>query len=215
MAVKGADARTDVGRPGSGRAVAYWGVGFVLLLLLSAGMVTVPGADQGVSFVRNFYETNRAVIVIAQVIGLAAAVVFLPFARALQRQDWVGRDPWVFAGGAAVTGAAVLAGVPPLALCVVARGAASSTISSLATASDLVDVVLFIAIAAFAASVNVAVHATWVRVLSAVVVLSSGLRAVLVLTGGETLELIAPLAFILLVLCLAVVGWRPRRRVHR
>lgn len=203
MAVGRADAHTDVGRPGPGRATAYWAVAFVLLLLVSAGMVTVPGADHSVAFVRRFYEVNRTVIVIAQVIGLAAAVAFLPFARGLQRQAWVGRSPWVFAGGVAVTLAAVLAGVPPLLLCVVARTAGSGTISSLAAASDLVDVVLFLAITAFAVAVAVAVDTTGVQALAGVVALLSAVRAVLVLTGGGALELVAPVAFLVLVLCLA------------
>jgi multisubunit Na+/H+ antiporter MnhC subunit len=57
------------------------GVAFVLLLLVSAGMVTVPGEQDGAAFVRSFYEVNSAIIVTAQVIGLAAAVAFLGFAR--------------------------------------------------------------------------------------------------------------------------------------
>ena len=214
MAVSDADARTDVGQPGSGRATARWGVAFVVLLLLSAGMVTVPGQDDGVSFVREFYEANRAVIVISQVIGLAAAVAFLPFARGLQRQHWVGRGPWVFAGGAAVTATAVVAAVPPLALCVLARAAGPSTVSSLAAASDVVDVVLFSAVTAFAVAVAVSVNISWMRALAAVVALVCGVRALLLLTGGASLELTAPMAFIVLVLCLAILSWRSPRSVR-
>ena len=81
---------TDVRQALAGRSAAYWGSAFVLLLVVSAGMVTVPGEDRGVPFVRNFYDHNRTVIVIAQVIGLAAALAFLAFARGLQRSHRVG-----------------------------------------------------------------------------------------------------------------------------
>jgi len=49
----------------------------VRLLLVSAGMGTLPGEEKGVAFLRNFYQDNRTVIVIAQAIGLAAALGFL------------------------------------------------------------------------------------------------------------------------------------------
>ena len=183
----------------------------MLLLLLSAGMVTVPGADRGVAFVGDFYEANRTVIVLAQAIGLMAAVAFLPFARGLQRQSWVGRRPWVFVFGAAVSVAAVLAAVPPLLLCVVASTAGSGTLDALATASDRVDVVLFATISAFAVAVAVAVDTTWVRALSAIVALTTAVRGLFSLTGQEPLELVAPMAFIVLVVSLAITSWRSER----
>jgi hypothetical protein len=206
-----ARSHVGVGEPMSSRSTAYLGLAFVLLLLVSAGMVTVPGERYGVAFVRHFYEENRSVIVVAQVIGLAAAVTFLVFARGLQQRNWVGRAPWVFVCGSAVAVAAVLAGVPPLLLAMLTRSGSADTISTLATASDLVDVVLFTAIAAFAISVTAAVESTWLRALAGVVGAMSGVRAVMVLTGGDTLELSAPLAFIVLVLCLSVVCWRTER----
>jgi hypothetical protein len=211
MPVGGPDDPSDVGQPGAGRATAYWGVAFVLLLLLSAGMVTVPGGDRGVAFVRDFYEANRIVIVLAQAIGLMAAAAFLPFARGLQRQSWVGRRPWVFVFGAAVSVAAVLAAVPPLLLCVVASTAGSGTLDALATASDRVDVVLFATISAFAVAVAVAVDTTWVRALSAIVALTTAVRGLFSLTGQEPLELVAPMAFIVLVVSLAITSWRSQR----
>ena len=206
-----ARSQTDGGVPASRPATAYWGLAFVLLLLMSAGMVTVPGDDKDVPFIRDFYQDNRTVIVIAQVIGLAASVAFLAFARGLQRSDWVGRAPWVSACGSAVAAAAILTGVPPLLLSVLAGSASSGTISALATASDLVDVILFTAIAAFAASMTMAVDNTWLRALSVGVVVVSAVRAGLVLTGSEALELAGPMSFIALVLCLAIFSWRSER----
>ena len=181
---------------------------FVVLLLVSAGMATVPGGDDPVAFVRRFYEAHRAVVVTAQVVGLAAAVTFIPFADGLQRQDWVGRTPLVRRCGLAVAAAGVLAGVPPLVLCAVAGSAGSDVVSTLATASDLVDVVLVTAIAAFAAAVAASVERTWLRVLAVAVALTCAVRAVLVLVGGEALALAEPLAFLVLVLALAVECWR-------
>ena len=118
----------------------------------------------------------------------------------------------MFGCGITVTAAAVLAAVPPLVLSATVGEAASSTISSLATASDLVDVVLFIAITAFASSVAVAVDTTWMRALSAVVALINAARAVLLLTGSAVLELVAPMAFIVLVLSLAILSVRSQSR---
>ena len=207
----GARSQSDVGQEAPGRSTAYWGIAFVLLLLVSAGMVTVPGEQDGVAFVRDFYRENSAIIVTAQVIGLAAAVVFLGFARGLQHSDWVGAAPWVLVSGVAVAGAAVLTAVPPLVLTQVARTAEDDNVSSLARASDLTDVALFIAIAVFALAVTVAVKSTWVRSISAVVALLSGLRSALLLTGSEALEVAAPMAFIVLVLCLVWSCWRWRR----
>ena len=207
------DARphSDVGQAASGRSTASWGIAFVLLLLVSAGMVTVPGEQDGVTFVRDFYRDNGAIVVTAQVFGLAAAAALLGFVRGLQHSDWVGAAPWVLVSGAAVAGAAVLTVVPPLLLSAVARSAEDGLVSSMALASDLTDVALFLAIAVFASAVTVAVKSTWVRSVSAVVALLSGLRAALLLARSEALEVVAPMAFIVLVLCLAWCCWRRRR----
>jgi len=188
--------------------VAFWGAVFVVLLLLSAGMVTVPGHQDRVAFVREFYEDHRAVIVTAQVIGVVASAAFLAFALGLQRQDWVGRRPLVHICGVAVAVAGALACVPPLVLCVVASSAGRSAISGLATASDRVDVVLFAAIAFFAGSVLIAVDRVWVRALAALVGVMCALRAFYVLMGEATLELLAPMAFLVLIMCLAILSWR-------
>ena len=206
-----ARSQSDVGQVASGRPTAYWGIAFVLLLLVSAGMVTVPGEQDGVAFVRNFYRDNSSIIVTAQVIGLAAALAFLGFVRGLQHSDWVGATPWVLVSGSAVAGAAVLTAVPPLVLSAVARSAENGMVSSMARASDLTDVTLFIAIAVFAMAVTVAVKSTWVRSVSAVVALLSGLRAALLLASSNALEVVAPTAFVVLVLCLTWCCWRWRQ----
>jgi len=121
----------------------------------------------------------------------------------------------VFVYGSGVTVAAVLAGVPPLLLCLLARSGTAAKISALATASDLVDVVLFTAIAAFAVSVTVAVETTWLRAVAAVVAGMSGVRAVILLVGGGALEVAGPMAFVVLVLCLSFYSWSSQRSAQR
>jgi uncharacterized membrane protein (DUF373 family) len=71
--------------------------------------------------------------------------------------------------------------------------------------------VLFAAIAAFAVSMTAAVERRWLRGVAAVVAMISGVRAVIVLTGGDALEVVGPMAFIGLILCLCVVSWRTER----
>lgn len=198
----------DVRQTTSDRSTAHLGLAFVLLLLVSAGMVTVPGGEDRVAFVRDFYGDHGAVVVIAQVIGLLATVALIGFARGLQRSDLVRGAPWVLVSGCAVAAASVLTAVPPLVLAAVATSSRAGTVSALATASDLADVALFTVIAAFALAVAATVTITWVRAVSAVVALLTGTRAVLLLAGSSALELVAPVAFIVLVLCLAWSCWR-------
>jgi hypothetical protein len=204
----------------NGRAVAGWGFSFVVLLLVSAGMVTVPGGGDSVPTVRSFYGDHTSVIAIAQLIGLAAAATFIPFALAVQRQTWVGLRPWVAWLGIAVSVAAVVTAVPPLWLCVVARSAGADQVSALAKASDMSDVVLFAVIACFAVAVAAAVSPRLARVVAAVVALVCATRAVLILAGVDSLELVAPLAFLALVCGLCVASLRssapsaPREPTH-
>ena len=74
---------------------------------------------------------------------------------------------------------------------------------------------LFGAVTAFAVSVVASVDISWMRALAAVVAVMCGVRAVLLLTGRAALELAAPMGFVVLVLCLAVISWRSRRSVRR
>src|SRR3954471_1840193 len=105
----------DVTAPRTHRGTAAWGLTFVVLLLVSAGMASVPGGDDPALKARHFYTEHTSVIGTAQVIGLAAGAVFIPFSRSL-RDAWSasGRAPWVAWSGYAVAGAAVVTVVPVL-----------------------------------------------------------------------------------------------------
>jgi len=178
-----------------------WGVTFTLLLLLSAGMASVPGGSDAASEVRAFYTAHAGVVITAQVLSLAASAAFAMFALTMRQRDaglrrGLGR---VEAAGLAVAIASVLTVVPPLWLTVVADSASSAAVHRLAVASDLVDVVLFLSIGAFAGVLAAATSDTWFTVLSALVAVLATARAVSLLLGSEWLELVAPLAFVALV----------------
>jgi hypothetical protein len=194
-----------------GRAVAGWGIGFTVLLLVSAGMATVPGVDDALGAVRQFYAENSTVVVVSQLVGLAAAVVFAPFAVGSQRQ--LGRNEphsrsWLSSSGLSVSAAAALAAIPPLLLCFTADSGRADLVLGLAEASDLIDVVLFTVIAAFAAAVFACTSAAALRVLAAVVAVICVSRAILLLIGSDALELVAPVAFLVLVVSVSVVALR-------
>ena len=178
-----------------------WGYVFTVLLLLSAGMASVPGGSDADSEVRAFYTAHAGVVVTAQVISLAASAAFAVFALALRRRDsgLTDRLGRLEVAGLAVAVASVLTVVPPSWLAVVADSASSTTVHRLAVASDLVDVVLFLTIGAFAGVLAAAASAPWFRVVSALVAVLATARAVSLLLGSERLEVVAPLAFVALV----------------
>lgn len=185
-----------------GRTAGWWGVASCALLLVSGGMATVPGGDDAVPAVRDFYGRHAGVVVTAQVVGLAAAAALVPFVLGLG-QVLRGRRA-VVPAGLAVVASAVVTAVPVLVLCLVAGRGSPGLVSGLAVASDLVDVLLFAAVAAFAGVVAALGTATLLRVLAAVVAVLSGARAVSLLAGSALLEVPAPVGFLVLVLTLSV-----------
>jgi hypothetical protein len=194
-------------RVGTGRAAGGWGWAFTVLLLLSAGMASVPGGADAVSTVRGFYAANAGVIIAAQVISLLASATFVLFTltlrqRGSERRTGLGR---LEAAGLAVAAASVLTVVPPIWMTVVADSASSSGVHRLAVASDLVDVVLFLTIGAFCGVLAAAASATWFKGLSAFVAVLSVARAVESLLGAQLLELAAPLAFVGLVVLVSTL----------
>ena len=178
-------------------------MGFVALLLISAGMVTTPGRGAAESAARALYRDHRGVIVTAQVIGLLAAAAFAAFALTLQRPST--RQPWLTSTGLAVAGAAGLTAVPVLWLTAIAASAHANQVRSLLLASDLADVLLFSTISAFAVVVALSARARWLQGCAITVAVLAAARAVLLLTGSSLLEVVAPLAFVVLVVVLSVV----------
>ena len=71
--------------PLGGRKGAWWGVAFVILLFVSAAMVSLPTAANGGDHIAAFYAAHQLMIVWQQILGAIALLPFLAFAAALSR----------------------------------------------------------------------------------------------------------------------------------
>jgi len=195
------------------RRAGGWGLAFVVLLLIGAGMASVPGGDDSVSRVRRFYEEHTSVVFVSQIVEFMATVTLVLFLVGLAASTLVrARRDALLTGGAVVL-ASVLTLVPPLLLAALHDRGSAGQVHVLAVLSDLTDVVLFVTIAGFAAACGWAGQGpAWLRSLALVVALAAGVRAVEILFGGGLLEVVAPLGFIVLVGALSVLLLRPGRR---
>jgi hypothetical protein len=192
-------------RTGRGeRSVGWWGLAFVLLLLLSAGMADVPTAQSSTQSVRSFYTAHTGVVVAAQVLGLLAAAAFARFAAALA-PTWR-RPAAVRRSGLAVALAAALTAGPVLVLAAVAGDALGGTLHAWTLVCDAGDVVLFAAVAAFGVAVATGAPSRVVAAVGWVLAAVAAARAVLLATGSGALGIVAPLLFVGLVAVLAVRG---------
>jgi hypothetical protein len=199
----------------SPRAAGVSGLVFVVLLLIGAGMATVPGAEATTSAVRTFYEQHRGVVVVAQLVELVATVPLLVFTMGLARSTLVTAPRQVARAGIGIALAAVATAVPPLVLCVVAGSVSAASIDALALLSDMVDVLLFLTIAVF--SGMCARHwlgAPWARWAAMGVTLVCALRAGEIVLRGSELELVSPSAFVLFVIALSVCLLRRDRQAR-
>jgi hypothetical protein len=181
------------------RRSGWAGLTFVVLLLLSAGMASVPGGTQSVATVREFYVDHGSVVVVAQLFGLAAAAMFAVHARALAGSLSSSRSKRLRNAGLLVAASAALTALPVLVLTAVATRSSDRVVAGLARASDLTDVVLFASVSLFAVVAARVSVPSWVGGLAAAVAIVAAARSVLLACGSTALGLAAPLAFVALV----------------
>ena len=132
------------------RTAAWLGILFVVLLFLSAGMVTLPSSSQSPDVTAAFYAANRWIIIIAQAFGLIAAPVFIAFALGIQNSmSSVHASNKIEAVGLA----GILVGLVSLmtAVPVIVLSLTTYSLPFWVRMTDLSDAILFLAIAAFCA----------------------------------------------------------------
>lgn len=184
------------------RTSGWLGILFVVLLFLSAGMVTLPSSAQSSEVIAAFYAENRWVIMIAQALGLIAAPVLIAFALGVQNNmssvHASDRIEAIGLAGIIVGIASLLTAMPVLVLSLTTSG-----LPFWVRMTDLSDAILFLAIAVFCASAAVrGDHAsTWWRAVAALTGLFALARSITGFVGVSTfLDLTAPLAFLTFIL---------------
>ncbi len=187
--------------PLGGRKGAWWGVAFVILLLVSAAMVSLPTAAEPGDRIAAFYAAHQQVIVWQQIVGTLALVPFLAFAAALSRWARMDgrRNRWLMPAAGLVALATVATSLVAAAMALM-PDLSPALAHQLTVIEDLADAVLFASLAGFvlAASTGAPV---WVRALAVLVAIASLARAVLSPFGVTVLDVAAPpavLAFLLL-----------------
>jgi len=177
---------------GSTRVGGVWGIAFVVLLLVSAAMVSLPTASSSAGAISAFYKAHSAIIVVQQVVGVVALAPFVLFALSLRPNRWLLPAIFLFAGVELVTN------VLPLAMV-----ASPDSGGSLTVVEDIADSALFAAVALFVVVATLD-DPRWLRGLAVLVAVLSVIRAVASPLGMTALDFVAPLAFVAFVLLLSI-----------
>lgn len=188
------------------RNTGWLGILFVVLLFLSAGMVTLPSSAQTPSAIAGFYAANRVIILIAQVVGLFAVPVFMAFAvgfdesvTSSRASRGIGFIGWA---GILVAAVSLVTAVPVIWLAFTTAG-----LPLMVRMTDLSDAVLFLAVGAFALTTAVRGQQApvWLRSLAALTALAALARSATGFLGVTSfLDVAAPLAFLALVLAASI-----------
>jgi hypothetical protein len=189
--------------PLGGRKGAWWGVAFVILLFVSAAMVSLPIAAEPGDRIAAFYNAHQQVIVWQQIVGTLALLPFLAFAGALSlwaRMDGR-RNRWLMPVAGLVALATVVTSLVPLAMALMPN-LSPDLAHQLTVVEDLADSVLFASLAGFVLATSTGAP-VWVRVLAILVALASLARAVLSPFGLTVLDVAAPLAVLAFVVLLS------------
>jgi hypothetical protein len=186
-----------------GRKGAWWGIAFVILLFVSAAMVSLPTAVDGGNRIAAFYAAHKQLIVWQQIVGVLAVLPLLAFAAALSsRARMSGRaNRWLLPAAGLVALASVVTSFVPLSM-VLMTNLSPDLAHELTVVEDLADAVLFASLAAFvlAASTGAPV---WVRAPAFLVAIASVARAIMSPLGVTALDVVAPMAVLVFVVLLA------------
>jgi hypothetical protein len=186
-----------------GRKGAWWGIAFVILLFVSAAMVSLPTAANGGERIAAFYAAHKQLIVWQQIVGVLAVLPLLAFAASLSSRarmsGWANR--WLLPAAGLVALASVVTSLVPLTM-VLMTNLSPDLGHELTVVEDLADAVLFASLAAFvlAASIGAPV---WVRAPAFLVAIASVARAIMSPLAVTALDVVAPMAVLVFVVLLA------------
>jgi hypothetical protein len=180
--------------------------GFVVLLLATELILTLPDEADSPVFVATFYVAHRSFIVTLQVLGFVAAALLGAYAWRLRSIDRV-----VAAAGMIMAVCAVVPGLITLVIAIVAdqdHPAAAGVWNALEPRGDDV---LFVGIVLFAGTVALRLGRRMpaLGVLAGLVAVSCLARLVLEAAGSSRgfLEAVGPLLFVILIAVMAVLSF--------
>jgi hypothetical protein len=189
------------------RLAAGLAAGFIALLLLTEGALSLPGESDTASTVADFYSSHRSAIITLQLLGFVASTLLGAYAWRLRRVD----EP-VARAALLVAVCSVLPGAITLGLAVVADPGDTSSAGRLNELEPRGDDVLFVGVLVFAAIVAVRLGRAHpvLGALALVGAMSCLARLVLEAAGKSrgALDSVAPLSFLLLVTAMAVLSFR-------
>jgi hypothetical protein len=188
------------------RVAGALAAGFVVLLLATEAMLTLPDETATPAAVASFYATHRAFIVILQLLGMVAAALLGLYAWRLRSVDRV-----VAAAGMIMAGCGLIPGLITLVIAVVADPNDASSAARWNQLEPLGDDILFVGIAIFAGAVAMRLgrRLPALGVLAGFVAISCLIRLVLEIWGRRRgpLDAIGPLSFVVLIAVMAILSF--------
>ncbi|MDP9329088.1 MAG: hypothetical protein M3P11_00325 [Actinomycetota bacterium] len=187
----------------------WWGIAFAVLLLIGAGMVSVPTADDPAAKIVAFYQAHTSIVLVAEVVGILALVPLVLFIRALaQRSSDAAHSRRLMGVAVLVVVTELATNVPPVVLALASNPSPSSA-HAWTFAVDLADATLFAALGLLAL-LAIRQQMGWFRWFGIGVAALCFAQAVGSPLGLTALDAIAPSAFLLFVAALS--AWMLRTR---
>jgi hypothetical protein len=189
------------------RLAAGLAFAFIVLLLATELVLTLPDEADSPSFVAQFYTEHRAFIIALQTLGMVDALLLAGYAWRLRSVD-----RFVAGAGLLMAFCALAPTMITLVLAIVADPADTETAAKWNMLEPRGDDILFLGIVVFASTVAVRLG----RSTPALGVLASGvavaclLRLIFEATGKSrgALEAVGPLLFVVLIATMAVLSFR-------
>jgi hypothetical protein len=188
------------------RAAGALAAGFVVLLLATELVLTLPDEADSPASVANFYATHRALIIILQLLGLVAAALLGAYAWRLRSVDRV-----VAAAGLIMAVCGLIPSLITLVIAVVADPDNPASAGRWNMLEPRGDDTLFVGIVLFAGAVAVRLgrRLPALGVLAALVAVSCSVRLALEIAGKSRgpLDAVGPLSFLVLIAVMALLSF--------
>jgi hypothetical protein len=189
------------------RLAAGLAFAFIVLLLVTELVLTLPDEADSPSFVAQFYTQHRAFIIALQMLGVVDALLLGAYAWRLRSVD-----RFVAGAGLLMAFCALAPTMITLVLAIVADPAHTETAAGWNMLEPRGDDILFVGIVVFASTVAVRLgrNTPALGVLALIVAVACLLRLILEAAGKTrgALEAVGPLLFVVLIATMAILSFR-------